>query len=84
MTPRIEIVVDELVVRGLAPHDAHVVSTALEQRLTALAEQSPANIAQRDEAFRKLPPIDAPSGSPAAVGEAIAGAVWGALTGERQ
>jgi hypothetical protein len=80
---RIEIVLDELVVRGLSPHDARAVSVALEQRLTALAEQSPAKIADRAEAFRRLPPIEAAAGSPAAVGEAVAGAVWGALSGER-
>jgi hypothetical protein len=80
---RIEIVVDELVVRGLSPHDAHVVSAALEQRLTALAEQSPAKIAERAEAFRRLSAIEAPAGSPATLGEAVAGAVWGALSGER-
>ena len=80
---RIEIVLDELVVRGLSPHDAHVVSAALEQRLTALAEESSAKIVERAEAFRRLPPIEVPAGSPAAVGEAVAGAVWGALSGER-
>ena len=80
---RIEIVLDEFVVRGLSPHDAHVVSAALEQRLTALAEESSATFVERAEAFRRLPPIEAPSGSPTAVGEAVARAVWGALSGER-
>ena len=37
MTPRLEIVVDELVVRGLSPEKARVLAAALESRLTVLA-----------------------------------------------
>jgi len=59
------------------------VSAALGQRLTALAEQSAAKIVERAEAFRRLPPTEVPAGSPTAVGEAVARAVWGALSGER-
>jgi hypothetical protein len=85
MTPpgRLEIVIDELVVRGLPPHAARVAATALEDRLTVLAEQSHAPIAERAEAFRRLPPIEAPAGSPSAVGEAVAGAMWSVLSGGR-
>jgi hypothetical protein len=82
MTP-LEIAIDEFVVRGLSPGDARVAATALEERLTALAEQSPAPITDRAEASRTLAPVDVPSHSPAAVGEAVAGAVWDALSGGR-
>ncbi|HEY2937222.1 MAG TPA: hypothetical protein VGJ25_11525 [Gaiellaceae bacterium] len=78
--PRVEIVVDELVVRGLPPEAARTAAAALETRLTALAERGGAPIAGRAEAFRRLPAVEAPAGSPAAVGEAVAGAVWGALS----
>jgi len=85
MTPtrRLEIVIDELVVRGLPPHAARVAATALEDRLTILAEQSQSPIVKRAEAFRRLPPVEAPEDSPSAVGEAVAGAVWTTLSGGR-
>jgi hypothetical protein len=74
----VEIVVDELIVRGLPPHAAHVAAAALERRLTALAEESPPKLAARAEAFRRLPAVDA--GSPAEVGDAVAAEVWSALS----
>jgi hypothetical protein len=85
MTPtrRLEIVIAELVVRGLPPHAARVAATALEDRLTVLAGQSQSSIVERAEAFRRLPAVEAPAGSPSAVGEAVAGAVWTTLTGGR-
>ena len=49
--------------------------------IAVLAEQSPATLGERAEASRKLSPVDVPSHSPAAVGEAVAGAVWDALSG---
>ena len=80
MTP-LEIAIDELIVRGLSPSEASVAATALEARLSALAKQSPRTLRERAEASRKLSPVDVPSHSPAAVGEAVAGAVWDALSG---
>jgi hypothetical protein len=80
---RLEIVVDELVVRGMSPHAARVAATAFEERLTLLARQSPGPIAERAESSRRLPAVEAPAGSPAAVGEAVAGAVWNTLSGGR-
>jgi hypothetical protein len=74
----IEIVVDELVVRGMSPHDARVAGTALEHRLTVLAEQSPGPIAERAESSRRLPAVNA--SSPAEVGEAVALELWSALS----
>lgn len=74
----IEIVVDELVVRGLSPSEARAAAAAFESRLTALAA-SPAEIAGRTEAARLLPAVEARTA--AGVGEAAAGAVWRELAG---
>ena len=74
----IEIVVDELVVRGLPPAEARAVAAAFEARLTALA-MTPAAIAPREESARLLPAVEA--GTLAGVGEAAAGAVWRELVG---
>ena len=77
---RVELVVDELVVHGLAPEQARIAAAALEARLTALAAD-PAAISARSESARILPAVDVPSGSAAAAGEAAAGAVWRELAG---
>jgi hypothetical protein len=74
----IEIVVDELVVRGLSPVEARAAAAAFEAQLTALAA-TPAAIATRSESVRLLPAVEA--GTPAGVGEAAAGAVWRELSG---
>ena len=79
MTPRVEIVIDELIVRGLPPADARVAATALEQRLGVLAAEHGAGMSPRAEAFRRLPAVDA--GSPRGVGDAVAGAVWSEVGG---
>jgi hypothetical protein len=78
---RLEIVVDELVVRGLSPSAARTAADALEARLTALAGEHPEAFPQRAEAFRRLPAIDLPAGSPAGLGDAVADAVWAAVSG---
>jgi len=78
---RLEIVVDELVVRGLDPGEARVTVAAFEARLIELGTELGATIAARAEAFRRLPAVEAPAGSPRAVGAAVAGAVWGELGG---
>jgi hypothetical protein len=79
----IEIVVDELVVRGLPPEQAHATAAALEERLTELAGSNHAPVRARAEASRRLPAVTAPAGSPGALGRAVAGAVWGAVSGGR-
>jgi hypothetical protein len=76
----IDVVVDELVMHGLAPEQARIAAAALEARLNALAGD-PAAISARSESARILPPVDVPAGSAAAVGEAAAGAVWRELAG---
>jgi hypothetical protein len=77
--PRLEIVVDELVVSGLEPGEARVAAAALESRLEALAGEAGAALPARAESFRRLPAVEA--GSPAGVGEAVAVAVWSGLGG---
>ena len=77
-TPRIEIVVDELVVRGLTPPEARVVAAALEARLAVLAE-SGLPTGRAYESFRRLPAVEASSAK--GVGEAVAGAVWHGVGG---
>ena len=81
--PCVEIVVDELVVRGMGAGEARMLAAGLEARLAALAGGDDVVLPARDEAFRRLPAVDAPAGSPAEAGEAVAGAVWGALSGGR-
>ena len=78
---RLEIVVDELVVRGLPPEQARLAAAALERRLAGLAAETTATFSDRSEPGRRLPAVDVPAGSPAAVGEAAAGAVWSELAG---
>jgi len=77
---RVEIVIDELVVRGLSPSAAREASDTLESRLTALALESEGAVPERAEASRRLPAIDVPAGSPAALGGAVAEAVWSAVS----
>ena len=80
---RVEIVVDELVVRGLPPEAARVAAAAFEARLSTLAGAAGADVPERAESFRRLPPVTAPADSPAAVGAAVAGAVWSSVSGGR-
>jgi hypothetical protein len=74
--PRVEIAIDELVFRGLSRADARLAAGALEARLTELATGAPGPRHARAEAFRRLSPVEAPAGSPRAIGDAVAGAVW--------
>jgi hypothetical protein len=75
----IEVVIDELVVHGLSPGEARAAAAALESRLAVLARAHDTAVPARAEAFRRLAPLSAPS--PAALGESVAGAVWGAVSG---
>jgi hypothetical protein len=74
--PRLEIAIGELVFRGLSTADARLATAALEARLTELAAGVHSPVAARAEAFRLLPAVEAPAGSPRALGNAVAGAVW--------
>ena len=87
--PRIEIVVDELVLRGVAPEQADAVSAALQTELAVLGERwaatagAPAFVA-RDESFRRARAVSVAAGSPALLGDAVAGAVFDGLAGGRR
>ena len=74
MTRRLEIVVDELVVRGLSPAQAREVAAALESRLGELATAHEAPVRGRAESFRRLEPVSA---KPERLGGAVADRVWG-------
>lgn len=81
---RLEILVDEVIVRGLSPAEARSAVSALEARLQALGEDwtaSGAPIAPRDEAFRRSQITTSASASPVAVGESAASAVWTTVAG---
>jgi hypothetical protein len=75
----IEVVIDQLVVHGLSPSEAQTVAVALEARLAAVARDG--EVASRSDQFRRAGAVTAPAGNPAALGEAVAGAVWGAVRG---
>lgn len=82
--PRLEIRVDEVVVRGLPPAEARSAVAALEARLEAIGEgwvASGTPIAPRDEAFRRAPIATPTTASPVAVGESAASAVWATIAG---
>lgn len=82
----IEIVVDELVLRGVPNERAHEVAEAMKGRLAALGEDSARGgepLAPREEAFRRAPDAQARSSSAGALGEAVAGSVWQAVGGGR-
>jgi hypothetical protein len=84
---RVEVTVDELVLRGVPRERAHAVAAALEARLAVLAEQwaaADAAPAPRDEAFRRLPAVEVRDGDPAALGESVADEVWAAVVRRRR
>jgi hypothetical protein len=77
LRPRVEIVVDELVVRGLRPTEARSAADAFEAHLAQLAAGE-APVAERTESFRAAPAIQAGSDE---LGKAVAGAVWSEISG---
>ena len=85
--PRVEIVVDELLLRGVPPEQGEAVAAAIEAHLAALstrwAQDGGGALAPRDEASRRLAAVDTPATSPEALGAAVAGAVLQNLTGAR-
>jgi hypothetical protein len=83
---RVEVTVDELVLRGVPAERANAVAAALEARLAALGEDwaaAGAPPAARDEAFRRLPAVEVRAGNPAALGERVADEVWAAVVRRR-
>jgi hypothetical protein len=79
--PRVEIVIDQLVFRGLSAADARAAAAALEDRLAALAAAAAAPPPARDEPLVRPQPTTVPAGPPGTLGEAAAGIVWRAVSG---
>ena len=73
---RVEVVIDELVLRGVDPAHARATAAALETRLAALAAEHDAGVHRRAEAYRRAAPVTA---APEGLGEAVADAVWKAI-----
>jgi hypothetical protein len=83
---RLEIRVDEVVVRGLSTAQARSAVAALEARLQVLGEgwasaTATTAIAPRDEAFRRASVVTPPTRNPNAIGESAASAVWSTIAG---
>ena len=73
---RVEVVIDELVVRGVDPAQARAAAAALEARLTVLAAAHEGSVPERAEAYRRVAPVTT---APGRLGNAVADAVWEAL-----
>ena len=83
--PRVELTIDEVVLRGVPPQEAEAVLAQLRATLADLAgewlrQRGGALLAGRAESSRRLPPVVAPAGAPAVLGAAIAARVWGDLS----
>jgi len=73
---RLEVVIDELVVRGLSPERARAFAVSLESRLAVLAGDSAGPVRARAEGFRRLDPVTAKETE---LGVSVADAVWAAI-----
>jgi hypothetical protein len=73
---RFEVVIDELVLRGVDPAQARATAAALEDRIAALAAQHDADVRERAEAYRRAAPV---TSAPDRLGDAVADAVWEAI-----
>jgi hypothetical protein len=78
--PQLEIVIDELVLRGIEPADTQSVSGEIVAQLRMLSSRSVDLPSERTDSFLRLAAISVPAGSPAALGGAVATAVWTTLT----
>lgn len=77
--PAVEVVIDEVVLRGVSREASWSVAAAIEAELHVRAAgwtKGGAVLGDRSEASRRLPTVGAPAGSPVALGGAVAGAVW--------
>ena len=73
---RVEVVIDELVVRGVDPAQARAAAAALESRLAVLAAVHEGSVRERAEAYRRVAPVTT---APDRLGTAVADAVWGTI-----
>jgi hypothetical protein len=81
---RIEIVIDELVLRGVAPEDRHAVAAGIQDALQAHGTEWAAagrTIGSRSEAGRRAPATTSPVGEPRTLGLRVGTALWDASTG---
>jgi hypothetical protein len=76
LKPRVEIVVDELVMHGLSPSEARTAADGFEAHLAQLAAGE-ARVVERTESFRAVPAIQAGRSE---IGKGVAGAVWGEIS----
>ena len=89
--PRVEVTIDEVILRGVPPEQARAVLAALEARIGELAagwiatsdgDDDAARFGDgrsRHESGRRLPDLGT-AGSPAGLGVAVADAVWADLS----
>jgi len=85
MTRPVEVVIDELVLRGIDPLQAPVVTAALQARLARLASlPGLPPLAAREADVLAPPAVRTPADAPARLGERVADAVWAAVTSEAQ
>jgi hypothetical protein len=85
MTPRIQLTIDEVILRGVPPQQAEAVVAQFRATLAELAgawliQEGGAVLAARAESSRRLPPVAVPADAPGALGAAIAARVWGDLS----
>ena len=81
----VRIVIDELVLRGLSAHEARAAAAELESAIVELARGADAShLASRAVAGGRVSPVRVGEGSGGSVGQAVAGAVWGYVAGERR
>jgi hypothetical protein len=81
MTAAVEIVIDELVVRGVDPVHAPVLTHALQRRLAHLASEGPVDWSPQERDVLLARRVRAPAASPAELGRLIADSVWSSVTG---
>jgi hypothetical protein len=74
---RVEVVIDELVLRGVDPAQARATAAALETRLAALAAEHNGGVRERAEAYRRVTPVTTAQHR---LGDAVADAVWKAIS----
>jgi hypothetical protein len=77
----VEIHIEELVLRGLSPADAAVVTAALRAHLATLAADGTAPDTARDARTPVHRPRPAPASGPEELGRQAAAAVWAAAGG---
>lgn len=83
MSAALEIVIDELVLRGVDPAHAPVLTQAMQARLAHLAAEGQVEWAVQTRDVLLARRVRAPSASPAELGRRIADSVWSSVTGSR-